>query len=223
MRSCASAERCARASRRVTSRYERRDSFYKRAKAEGFRSRAAYKLEDLLRRVPPLRRGARVVELGCWPGSWLQVLAARVGPDGRVVGVDVAAVDPLPPPVATLVGDFCDPGVRESIAAALAGPADLVLCDAAPKLSGIADVDRGAMEEIHEAALALCDAVLAPNGSLVMKAFPGPEADAMRAKLRRRFPRVAEVRPEGKRSTSKEFYWVAGPGGPARSHPHRRR
>jgi 23S rRNA (uridine2552-2'-O)-methyltransferase len=153
-----------------------------------------------------------VVELGCWPGSWLQVLAARVGPEGRVVGVDLAPVDPLAPPVATLVGDFCEPAVREAITAALGGRADLVLCDAAPKLSGIAGADRGAMEELHEAALALCDAALAEAGSLVMKAFPGREADAIRARLRQRFARVAEVRPEGKRSTSKEFYWVAGPG-----------
>jgi 23S rRNA (uridine2552-2'-O)-methyltransferase len=70
------------------------------------------------------------------------------------------------------------------------------------------------MEELHEAALALCDAVLAPTGSLVMKAFPGAEADAVRARLRTRFARVAEVRPEGKRSSSKEFYWVACPRDP---------
>jgi 23S rRNA (uridine2552-2'-O)-methyltransferase len=155
-----------------------------------------------------------VLELGCWPGSWLQVLAQRVGPQGVVVGVDLAPLEPLPPPVVTLVGDFCEPALRGAIARALGGPADLLLCDAAPKLSGIADVDRGAMEELHEAALALCDAVLAPTGSLVMKAFPGAEADAVRARLRTRFARVAEVRPEGKRSSSKEFYWVACPRDP---------
>ena len=130
--------------------------------------------------------------------------ARRLHGPGNVAG-------PLPPPIITLVGDFCDPGAREAIAKALGGRAELVLCDAAPKLSGIADVDRGAMEELHHAALALCDAVLLGSGSLIMKAFPGAEADAVRAELRRRFARVAEVRPEGKRSTSKEFYWVAGP------------
>jgi 23S rRNA (uridine2552-2'-O)-methyltransferase len=139
------------------------------------------------------------------------VIAARVGEEGVVVGVDLVPVEPLPAPAVTLVGDFCEPAVREAIATALGGRADLVLSDAAPKLSGIADVDRGAMEELHEAALLLCDSVLAERGSLIMKAFPGPEADAIRARLRRRFARVAEVRPEGKRSTSKEFYWVAGP------------
>jgi 23S rRNA (uridine2552-2'-O)-methyltransferase len=163
-----------------------------------------------------------VVELGCWPWSWLQILARRVGPEGTVVGIDLAPVDPLPPPIVTLVGDFCEPGTREAIAKALGGPAELVLCDAAPKLSGIADVDRGAMEELHHAALALCDSVLPATGSLIMKAFPGAEADAVRAELRRRFARVAEVRPEGKRSTSKEFYWVAGPDRKVRS-PARRK
>jgi len=164
-----------------------------------------------------------VVELGCWPGSWLQILAQRVGPEGVVVGIDVAPVEPLAPPVVTLVGDFCEAVVRDSIAAALGGPADLVLCDAAPKLSGIADVDRGAMEELHESALALCDRVLADAGSLIMKAFPGAEADAIRTRLRQRFARVSEVRPEGKRSTSKEFYWVASPDRPGRSSARRPR
>jgi 23S rRNA (uridine2552-2'-O)-methyltransferase len=163
-----------------------------------------------------------VLELGCWPGSWLQLLAERLGPEAKLVGVDLVPLDPLPAPVVTLVGDFCEPAAREAIAAALGGPADLVLCDAAPKLSGIADVDRSAMEELHEAALAVCESVLAHDGSLVMKAFPGPEADAMRARLRRRFARVAEVRPEGKRTTSKEFYWVAGPD-PGRARPRARR
>lgn len=173
--------------------------------------------------MPTLRRASRVVELGCWPGSWLQILAQRVGPDGVVVGIDLAPVEPLPAPVVTLVGDFCDPAVREAIAKALGGRADLVLSDAAPKLSGIADVDRGAMAELHHAALALCESLLAEGGSLIMKAFPGAEADAVRAELRRRFARVAEVRPEGKRSTSKEFYWVAGPGAKDRAKPPRRR
>ena len=163
-----------------------------------------------------------MLELGCWPGSWLQVLATRVGTEGVVVGVDLVPVDPLAPPVVTLVGDFCEPVVREAIASALGGRADLLLSDAAPKLSGIADVDRAAMEELHEAALALCDSALDEAGSLVMKAFPGAEADAIRLRLRKRFARVAEVRPEGKRATSKEFYWVAGPDPAARSGRKRR-
>ena len=129
-----------------------------------------------------------------------------------MLGVDLEAVDPLGPPVELVRGDFTRPEVRERIAERLDGPAQLLLCDAAPKLSGVADLDRARMEEIHEAALELAGRILAPSGGLVLKAFPGPEAQAVRQELKRRFGRVREVRPEGRRATSKEFYWVAGPG-----------
>ena len=153
-----------------------------------------------------------MVELGCWPGGWLQVLAERVGPDGRVVGVDIEEVEPLADaPVALLRLDFTEPDAPERIAAALGCPADAVVCDAAPKLSGIRDVDRAALEELWEGALRVADAVLAARGALVLKGFPGPESDALRSTLRRRFGHVSEVRPEGKRNTSKEFYWLATP------------
>ena len=159
-----------------------------------------------------LPRGARVLELGCWPGGWLQVLAERVGPRGRVVGVDLDEVEPLGPPVELIRGDLTRPEVRERIAERLGGPARLVLCDAAPKLSGVADLDRARMEEIHEAALETCERVLEPAGGLILKAFPGPESQAVRRELKRRFGRVRELLPEGRRASSREFYWVAGPG-----------
>ena len=151
-----------------------------------------------------------MVELGCWPGGWLQLLAERVGPGGRVIGVDLEEVEPLGPPVELILGDFTEPEVRERIVAQLAGPAQLLLCDAAPKLSGVADLDRARMEEIHEAALDLAAQVLEPSGGLILKAFPGPEAQVVRQELKRRFGRVREIRPEGRRATSKEFYWVTG-------------
>jgi 23S rRNA (uridine2552-2'-O)-methyltransferase len=164
-----------------------------------------------LRRVPQVGAGSAVVDLGCWPGGWLQVLQDRVGPDGRVVGVDLREVEPLSDQVAILDLDFTEPEAPERVAAALGRPADAVLCDAAPKLSGIRDVDRGAQQEIYEAAFRVMERVLRPRGAFVVKGFPGPEADRFRAILRSRFERVAEVRPEGKRTTSKEHYWVAGP------------
>ena len=159
--------------------------------------------------MPPLRAGARVVELGCWPGGWLQLLLERVGESGRVVGVDLAETDALPPAV-VLQLDITESQTLDAIAEALGGSADLVLSDAAPKLSGIRDADRGALEELYAAALGVAEGVLVEGGSLIVKGFPGPEADAFRKELRARFPHVAEVRPEGKRGTSKEFYWVAG-------------
>ena len=163
-----------------------------------------------MRRAPPLARNAAVLDLGCWPGGWLEVLAQRIGPQGRIVGVDLQPTDPLAAPqVAVLQLDFCEPAALEPIRVALRRPADAVLCDAAPKLTGVRDVDLAAIEEIYAAALALAEALLTPRGFLIVKGFPGQESDLFRKELKRKFASVSEVRPEAKRATSKEFYWIA--------------
>jgi 23S rRNA (uridine2552-2'-O)-methyltransferase len=150
-----------------------------------------------------------VVDLGCWPGGWLEVLARQIGPEGRIVGVDLQPTEALAAPqVTVLTLDMCAPESLEVIRAALGRPADAVLCDASPKLTGVKDVDLGAIEEIYGAALALAQALLSPRGFLIVKGFPGQESDLFRKELRRRFGSVQEIRPEGKRVTSKEFYWV---------------
>ncbi len=171
--------------------------------------------------MPQVESGAALVDLGSWPGGWLQVLADRVGPRGRIVGVDTREVDRVNERVSLLKLDFTDAAAPEEIAGVLGSPADAVLSDAAPALSGIKDVDRAAVEEIHEAVLRVVNRVLRPGGGLVLKAFPGPESDRMRRVLRSRFPGMKEVRPEGKRSGSREFYWVVG-GRPATSRSSRR-
>jgi 23S rRNA (uridine2552-2'-O)-methyltransferase len=168
-----------------------------------------YKLDDLLRRAGGIPRGAYVVELGCWPGGWLQRLSETVGATGRVVGVDLQPIEPLGDPVVPLVLDLTEPAAVERIAAELGKPAHAVLSDAAPKLTGIKDVDRGAGEELTAAALAVARRVLHPKGFLIVKDFPGPESKQFGLELRRTFARVSEIRPEGKRATSKEFYWLA--------------
>lgn len=150
-----------------------------------------------------------MLDLGCWPGSWLQVLSERVGPEGHVVGVDLAPTDFVAANVEVLALDMTGPESAPRIASALGGSADAVLCDAAPKLTGIRDLDLAAIEEIWAAALAIALSTLAPAGFLIVKGFPGQESDRFRKELRGVFARVDEVRPEGKRSTSKEFYWVA--------------
>lgn len=196
----------------MAARYERKDAFYRKAKQSGYRSRAAYKLEELLPKLPTLRRGGTAVDLGCWPGAWLQVLAERVGAEGRVVGVDLKATDPLPHPVRLLELDFTAPETSELISEALGGRgADLLLCDASPQLSGVRDVDRAALEELWEAALQIAETLLVSGGGLAIKGFPGAPADAFRKQLRERYGRVSEFRPEAKRGTSKEFYWLARP------------
>jgi 23S rRNA (uridine2552-2'-O)-methyltransferase len=150
-----------------------------------------------------------VVDLGCWPGSWLEILAAQVGPEGKVVGVDLQPTDAVAANVAILTGDFTEPAVHEAIRDALGRPADAVLSDASPKLTGVRDVDLASIEELYHAALALAESLLGPKGFLVVKGFPGQESDLFRKELRRKFATVHEVRPEAKRATSREFYFVA--------------
>jgi 23S rRNA (uridine2552-2'-O)-methyltransferase len=138
------------------------------------------------------------------------VLAQRIGPEGRIVGVDLQETPALAAPqVTVLTLDFCEPESLEKLRAALGRPADAVLCDASPKLTGVKDVDLAGIEEIYTAALALAESLLAPRGFLIVKGFPGQESDLFRKELKRKFGSVSEVRPEGKRTTSKEFYWVA--------------
>jgi 23S rRNA (uridine2552-2'-O)-methyltransferase len=168
-----------------------------------------FKLRDLLKKAGGLRPGCAVVELGCWPGGWLQVLAEEAGRGGRVLGVDLRRCDPLPG-IQLVQLDFTEPSAGSSILAALEGrAADAVLSDAAPTLSGIRDVDRAAADELYAGALQVAAFVLRPGGFVIVKGFPGPGADSFRRELRSAFARVSEVRPEGRRRTSQEFYWVA--------------
>ncbi len=126
-----------------------------------------------------------------------------------MVGVDLEPTESVAANVTVLALDMTEPESALLIAAALGRSADAVLCDAAPKLTGVRDVDLAAIEEIYTAALALTRRVMSPSGFLIVKGFPGQESDLFRKELRRSFAKVGEVRPEGKRSTSKEFYWIA--------------
>jgi 23S rRNA (uridine2552-2'-O)-methyltransferase len=192
-------------------RYNRKDHFHQRAKREGFRSRAAYKLEQIQHSHRMLRRGQRVADLGCWPGGWMQVGSALVGPSGRIVGVDLAEIDPpLGLPNATSVcGDLADPGLADLLIDALGGSADVVLCDAAPKLTGVRPTDRAREEALLEAVVALLPRLLRPGGDLLLKILEGPEAQAIDRQLRKRFARAKTVRPEATRKGSSERYLLA--------------
>ena len=193
------------------SRYRRKDAFYQRAKREGYRSRAAYKLDEIQRSQGLLRPGQRVADLGCWPGGWLQVAAAEVGPRGRVAGIDITAIDP---PldltnVFSSIGDLAAPGCADAILEALAGPADVVLCDAAPKLTGVRPTDRAREEALLEAVEALLPRILRPRGDLLLKILEGPEAQQVERRIRARFERAKAVRPAATRKGSTERYLLA--------------
>ena len=190
--------------------YERKDSFHQRAKREGYRSRAAYKLLEIQRRTQVLGRGQRVIDLGCWPGGWMQVAAREVGPTGRVVGVDLAAVDP-PLEFANaiaLTGDLAQLSVRQAVLDAAGGPADVVLSDAAPKLTGVRATDRAREEALLAAIEAALPELLRPGGALVLKLMEGPEAQAAERRLRARFAGARSLRPDASRKGTTERYWI---------------
>jgi 23S rRNA (uridine2552-2'-O)-methyltransferase len=191
--------------------YQRKDAYYAKAKHEGYRSRAAYKLLELDRTYRLFRPGDGVVDLGCWPGGWLQVASRLVGARGRVVGVDLVAVSPLKERnVATICGDAADPRVRERALELLGRQADVVVSDIAPKLSGIKETDEARALALVRAGLEFARAVLRPGGKLVVKAFMG--ADLRRfidEEVRGGFESVAAVRPKATREGSAEVYLVA--------------
>jgi len=190
--------------------YERKDALYRRAKDEGYRSRAAYKLVELQRRLRLMRRGDAVIDLGAWPGGWLQVAAVQVGAEGRVLGLDVVAIEPLSdPPVLVLQADVTDPALPVRARELLGRPADVVLSDMAPKLSGIAPRDAARGAELLQAARRFAIATLRPGGTLVMKTFGGPESEAIRTALRPSFARVKFVGVEATRKGSSELYLAA--------------
>jgi 23S rRNA (uridine2552-2'-O)-methyltransferase len=193
-------------------RYERKDHLHQRAKKEGLRSRAAYKLEEVQKSAKLLSKGQRVFDLGCWPGGWLEVAGALVGPAGRVVGVDRAEVDPEIPlsQVTALVGDLEDADIAKRLSEGLGvDRADVVLSDAAPKLTGVREVDRANEERLLEAIEALLPKLLASGGSLLIKILEGPEAQAIDRRMRKRFDQAKTLKLQSTRKGSSERYLIA--------------
>ncbi|MFM9883626.1 MAG: RlmE family RNA methyltransferase [Burkholderiales bacterium] len=185
------------------------DPFVRRARAEGFRSRAAYKLIELDQRDRLFAPKQLVIDLGAAPGSWSQVAAARVGAQGRIIAVDLLPVQPMPA-VTVIEGDFTTDAVLEAITSALGGErVDVVLSDMSPNLSGIAIADQARATLLAELALDFAITHLKPNGAFVVKAFQGVGFPALLASMRSRFGSVASRKPEASRDRSAEMYMVA--------------
>jgi len=190
-------------------RYEPHDKFYRRAHEKGLPSRAAFKLEELLRRFRLVHDGARVLDLGSAPGGWLVILSAAAGSGGRVVGVDLAPCARVGANVVTLVGDLREATVVEAARAALGEPADLVTSDLSPKLSGIRERDQAQSSALIETAITVAVATLKPGGAMVAKLFMGSEFEATRALFAREFAAIEVVRTRASRPGSAELYIVA--------------
>jgi 23S rRNA (uridine2552-2'-O)-methyltransferase len=189
--------------------YDPKDRFYRKAKAEGFRARSAFKIEEILRRQKLLGKGGSVLDLGAAPGGFLQILADVVGPQGVAVGVDIVAMRELGKPwVRTAVLDLLAEDALARIQALHPGRFDLVTSDMAPKTIGVKVADEARSLELARMALSVAGETLKLGGSLVVKVFMGGDFPIFQREMRARFGKVDVVRPEATRERSFEVYVV---------------
>lgn len=186
------------------------DPYVARAKREGMRSRATYKLIEIDDKARFLKKGARVVDLGAAPGGWSQVAAKRVGApeQGRVVAIDILPMEAVPG-VDFVKLDFLDHTAPEQLKAMIGGPADVVLSDMAANATGHARTDHLKIMALVEAAAAFAREVLAPHGTFLAKVLQGGTEAALLAALKRDFKSVKHVKPAASRSDSAELYLLA--------------
>ena len=185
------------------------DPFVKKAQAEGWRSRAVFKLEQINAKERLLRPGAWCVDLGSSPGGWSQLAARLVQPGGRVVAVDLLSMDPLPD-VEFVQGDFTTPELLRSLLERLGGnKVDLVMSDMAPNISGTRATDQPRSMVLIEEALRFAEDVLKPGGALLVKAFQGEGLDSFVKGLATRFGTVKRIKPNASRPESREIYLLA--------------
>ena len=183
------------------------DPYVRRAKAEGYRSRAAYKLTELDERFALLKGARRVVDLGIAPGGWAQVVR-REGPAARVVGIDLLPVDPIEG-VDILQMDFLDDAAPAALLEALGGAPDLVLSDMAANTVGHPQTDALRTMALVETALAFAVDVLVPGGTFVAKVFAGGADSTLVAEMKRNFASVKHAKPPASRKGSVEWFVVA--------------
>lgn len=183
------------------------DAYVKRASREGLRSRAAYKLEALDCEDRLFRPGQAVVDLGAAPGGWSQYLAQKLGPRGRIIAVDLLPMTPVAG-VDFIQGDFTDPAVQARVREALGRPADLVISDMSPNITGIRDADEAHCAGVYRAAFDFSRRQLSPGGTMVVKVFEGQAAQQFRRLCARAFGSVTARKPGASRAESREYYLV---------------
>ena len=185
------------------------DVYVKRAQKEGWRSRSAFKLLELNEKYQFIKPGMSVVDLGCAPGGWSQLVASLVGPNGRVIGLDILAMEPLAN-VAFIAGDFTEAEVLQELENELAGRGvDLVLSDMAPNMSGMAAIDQARSMYLVELAFEFAKEHLKPNGAFAVKIFQREGFDAFVPEARDWFDKVLVRKPDASRPRSREVYLLA--------------
>ena len=185
------------------------DEFVKRAQRDGYRSRAVYKLEEMQQKDRLLRPGSVVVDLGAAPGGWSQYAARQLGPQGRIIALDILPMDDLPG-VEFIEGDFREDEVLDSLMKSLGGArVDLVMSDMAPNISGMEAVDQPRSMYLMELAADFAANVLGKGGDLLFKGFHGEGFDALIRDLRSQYDKLLIRKPKASRPRSREVYVLA--------------
>ena len=182
------------------------DPFSAEARAMGYRSRAAFKFTEIDDRFKLVKPGCKIVDLGCAPGGWVQMAIKRGA--GKIVGIDLLPVDPLPP-AEMIQMDFTDPAAGPLLIEMLGGPPDIVLSDMAPNTVGHRETDHLRIVGLIELAAAFAIETLKPGGSFVAKAFQGGETAQIIRDLKKHFAKVQHVKPKASRADSSEVFLVA--------------
>jgi 23S rRNA (uridine2552-2'-O)-methyltransferase len=187
-----------------------KDSFYEKAKKEGYRARSAYKLIEIQRRFQAIKNGDRVLDLGAAPGGWLQVISKETGAKGLVIGIDLAPVAPLNQGnVVTITSDIRGISIEDLLAQAATPAFDVITCDIAPNLSGIKDVDGARIGELYDSVLCIVREGLKQGGGFIIKSFFGPDFKKRVEEQKSMFSRVTVYKPDASRGVSSEIYLVS--------------
>jgi 23S rRNA (uridine2552-2'-O)-methyltransferase len=185
----------------------KRDYYRISAKNEGYRSRSAYKLKQINDSYRILRPSDKVIDLGCAPGGWLQVILKQVGSSGQVIGVDLHEVLPIEG-AAILQGDIEDHHISNRLSELMNCKADVVVSDLAPNLTGIWSVDHARQISLNRSAYSVVQKVLRKGGSAIFKIFEGELANPFKMELKNSFEKILLSKPHASRQKSSEFYFI---------------
>ena len=190
---------------------ERKNEYYfKKAKEENYRSRSTYKLVQANEKYGFIQRNNIVVDLGAAPGGWIQAARKMTGKNGFVLGIDLKPIEPFTQEyIRTIIADFTEPGTIDVIMSFLPRKADVVLCDAAPNITGVWEVDHARQIDLAEKALEIAQCVLRPSGSFFVKVFEGELLNDFMQTVKILFDEVKLVKPQASRQQSSEMYLLA--------------
>jgi len=187
----------------------RHDFYYRKAKSEGYRSRAAFKLKQIIEKFKVIKEGDVVVDLGAAPGGWLQIAREKVGEKGFVLGVDIAEIRKLPwRNVKTIKFDITDPNIVKEIQKILPRRADVLLSDLSPKVTGIWELDHARQIFLSEKALEIALKILKEGGNVVIKVFQGGMMQEFMEKMKVNFRKTRLFKPPASRKSSAEIYAI---------------